>query len=91
MKKASIKKTKKPLILRFHDVVEPLPDFVARTANRPSVPSVCELEQLLRGILQILKKKVCILHNYRVKPAENGKVLTSEDFYTAPNCNYCSV
>ena len=58
MKKGSIKKkTQKSLILRIIDIVEPLNDFVARPANLPSVPSVCELEQLLRGILQILKKK----------------------------------
>ena len=49
--------TKKSLILRVQGIVEPFPDFVARPANRPSVPIVCELDQLLRGILQILKKK----------------------------------
>ena len=83
--KASIKiKTKKPLILRIHDVVEPLPNFVARPANRLSGPSVCELEQLSGGILKIfLKKERCILYIYRVKPAKNDKVLIPEDFHTA--------
>ena len=70
-----------------HDIVEPLPDFVARPANRPSVQSVCELDQLLRGILQLLKKERCILYNYRVKSAKNGKVLIPEDFHTLPNSN----
>ena len=49
-------KTKKSLIPRIHDIIEPLPDFVARPPNRSSVPSVCELDQLLSGVLQILKK-----------------------------------
>ena len=49
-------KTKKSLILKIHDVIEPLPEFVARPANWPGVPSVCELDQLLSEILQILKK-----------------------------------
>ena len=44
------------LILRIHGIVEPPPDFVRRPANRPSVPSICDLDQLLGGILQILKK-----------------------------------
>ena len=75
------------LILRIHDIVEPLPDFVAHPANRPSVPSVCELDQLLRGTLQILKKR-CILYNYRVKSANTAKlVLIPEDFHMVPNCN----
>ena len=78
-KKAAPKKTKKSLILRIYDIVEPLP-------NPPGVPSVCKLDQLLRGILQILKKERCILHDYRVKSAKNGKVLVPEDFNTAPNC-----
>ena len=78
-------KTKKSLILRIHDFVEPLPGFVARPENRPSVPIVCELDQLLRGLLQILNKERCILYNYRVKSAKNGKVLFPEDFQTAPN------
>ena len=51
-----ILKTKKFLILRIRDIIEPLPDFVARPANRLSVPSVCELDQLFSGFLQILKK-----------------------------------
>ena len=89
LKKVSIKKkTKKSLILRIHDIVEPLPDFLAQPANREVVPSVCELDQFLRGILQILKKERCILYNYRVKAAKNGKVLIPEDFHTAHNCNY---
>ena len=51
-------KTKKSLILRVHDSIEPLPDFVKRPANRPtSVPTICDLDQLLSEILQILKKK----------------------------------
>ena len=43
--------------------IEPLPDFVARPANRPSVPSICEIDQLFSGILQILKKEdaFCII------------------------------
>ena len=46
--KGSIKiKTKKSLVLRIHDIIEHLPDFVARSANRPSVPSICELDQSL--------------------------------------------
>ena len=45
---ASKYKPKSLLILRIHDIVEPLPDFVARPANRPSVPSACELGQFLR-------------------------------------------
>ena len=50
-------KTKNSLILRVHDIFEPLSDFFAHPANRPSVPSSCEREQLLSGILQILKKR----------------------------------
>ena len=43
--KGSIKiKTKESLILRIHDIVEALRDFVARPENRSSVPSVCELD-----------------------------------------------
>ena len=85
--KGSIKiKNKKSLILRIHDIIEPLPDLVARPANRPSVPRACELDQLLSGVLQILKKK-CILYNYRVKSAQNGKFLIPEDFHTASICN----
>ena len=49
-------KTKKSLILRIHVNIKPLPDFVARLENRPSVPSFCELDQSLSGILQILNK-----------------------------------
>ena len=62
------------LILRVHDIIKPFPDFVAHPANRPSVPSVCEIVQLLSGILQILRKK-CISYNCRVKSAKNGKFL----------------
>ena len=80
-------KTKKSLILRVHDITETLPDIVARPAIRPSVPSICELDQLLSGILQILKKKRCILYSYRVESAKNGNVLIPDDFRTAPNCN----
>ena len=80
-------KTEKSLILRNHDITEPLPDFVTHPANRPSDQSVCELDQLLSGILQVLKKQRCILYNYQVKSAKNGKILISEDFHTAPNCN----
>ena len=55
LKKGGIKiNTKKSLILKIHDIMEPLPDFVARPANQPSVPNICELDQLLSGILQIL-------------------------------------
>ena len=87
LKKGSIKiKTKKSLILRVHDIIRPLPDFAARPANRRSVPVICELDQLLNGILQILKK-ICILYNYRVNSVKNGKVLIPEDFHTAPNFN----
>ena len=87
LKKGSIKiKTKKSLILRIHDIIKPLPDFLARTANQPIVPVIYELDQLLNGILQILKKK-CIFYNYRVKSVKNGKVLVPEDFHTVPNCN----
>ena len=70
MQKGSIKmKTKKSLILRVHHIIEPLPDFVLRTANQPSVPSICELEPLLSGILQILKKKdaFCIIIELNVQ------------------------
>ena len=35
---------------------------------------VLELDQLIREILQIVKKW-CILNNYRVKFVENGKIL----------------
>ena len=79
------KKIKKSLIRRVHDNTEPLPDFVARPLDKPNVPSFCGLDQLLSGILQILKR--CILYNYRVKSAKNGKVLIPEDFHTAFNCN----
>ena len=83
LKKGSIKiKTKKSLILRIHDIIKPLPDFVARPANRLSVTSVCELDQLLSGVLQILKKQRCILYNYQVKSTINGKVLIPEDCHT---------
>ena len=34
-----------------------------------------------------IRKKRCILYNYPVKSAKNGKVLIPEDFHTAPNCN----
>ena len=80
-------KTKKSLILRAHDVIEPLPDFVARPANRPSVPIVCESNQFLSGFLQILKKKLCFLYNYRIKSAKNAKILFPGDLGRAPNCH----
>ena len=90
LKKDSIKiKSKKSLTLRFHDIIKPLPDSVARPANRPSFPIICELEQLLSGIVQILKKKIN-LYNYRMKSAKNGKILIPEDFHTALNCNKSS-
>ena len=58
LKKGGIKiKTKKSLILRIQDIVDRPPDFVLRPANQPSVPSVCELDQLFRGLLQIFKKR----------------------------------
>ena len=79
-------KTKKFLILRVHDIIKPLPEFVGRPENQPSVPKICQLDQLLSGILQMLKKR-CILYNYRVELAKNGKLLIPEDFHTAPNCN----
>ena len=62
--------------LKVHDNIEPLPDFAARPANRPSVPSICESDQMLSGNLKILKKKY-ILHNYRVKSAKIGKSFNS--------------
>ena len=87
MKKGSNKiKTKKLLILRVHDIIKILPDFVAHPANRPSVSIICQLDPLLSRILQILKKK-CILYNYWIKNAKNDKVSIPEDFHTAPNCN----
>ena len=59
LKKGSIKiKTKKCLILRIHDIIQPLPNFIAHPANLPSVPSIYELDQLLSGIHQTLKKKL---------------------------------
>ena len=64
LKKGSIKiTTKKFLILGVQDIIEPLPDVVARPANQPSVPSICEWDEFLSGILQILKKKdaFCII------------------------------
>ena len=83
LKKGRIKiKTKKSLILRIRDIIEPLPDVVAPPANRPSVPGVCKLDQLLSGVLQIKKKQLCILYNYGVKSAKNGKVLIPEDRHT---------
>ena len=89
MKKGSIKiKTKKSLNLRIHDIIEPLPDFVARPANRPSVPSDCNFGQLLSRILQIIKKNndaFCIISELNLQ--KNGKFLFPEDFHTAPNCN----
>ena len=86
LKKGSIKiRTKKSLILRVQDIIEPLPDSFGRPANRPSAPIICNLDQLLTGILQILKKS--ILYNYRVKSAKNGKYLIPEDSHTAPICN----
>ena len=54
-------KTKKSLILRVHDIIEPLPPFAARPANRPSFPSICELDQLLSGILKLIKNAFCII------------------------------
>ena len=78
LKKGSIK-------IKTKNIIEPLPDSFGRPANRPNAPIVCNLDQLLTGILQILKKS--ILYNYRVKSAKNGKVLVPEDSHTAPNCN----
>ena len=74
------------MLLRVLDITETLPDIVARPEIQPSVPTICELDQLLSGILQILKK-ICILYNYRVKSAKNGNVLIPEDFHTVSNCN----
>ena len=80
LKKGSIKiKTKKSLILRVHDIIEPLPDFVARPANRPSVPSVCEIIQLLSGILQIMKKnafRITIELNLQKRQSFNSRRLS---------------
>ena len=72
--KGSIKiKTKKSLILRIHDIIEPLPDLVARPANVPSVPRVCELDQLLSGVLQILKKNAfCIIIELNLHKTANS-------------------
>ena len=44
------------MILGMHDNIELIPDIAARPKNRPSIQSVCELDQLLFEILQILKK-----------------------------------
>ena len=40
--------------------IEPLPDFFAPPGNQSRVPIICELDQLLCEILQILKK-MCVL------------------------------
>ena len=54
-KVASIEKPKS-LILRAHDIIKLLLDFVELPANREILPITCEFDQLLSGILQILKK-----------------------------------
>ena len=88
LKKGSIKtKTKKSLILRVHDIIEPLTDFFAGAGNRPSVPSICELIQLLSGILQILKKKIAFCIIIEINLQKTAAVLIPEDFHTAANCN----
>ena len=43
------------LILRTHDNIKPIPDFVACPVDYPGVPSACEWDQLLSEILQIIK------------------------------------
>ena len=55
-KAVSKQKNKKSLIPRVHDIIGHLPDFAAHQANRPRNQSICELEQFLSGILQLLKK-----------------------------------
>ena len=56
------KKPKKSPILRVHDFNKSLLDYVARPAKRPRIPITCELDQLLSGVLQILKKDAfCII------------------------------
>ena len=80
-------KSKKYLILRIHDIVEPLPYFVARPASQPSVPNVCESDYLLREILQILKKKVdafCIIVELNLQ--KTAKFLFQKTFKKS----YCS-
>ena len=65
------------LIVRIHDNIKHIPDFVMR----PTVPIVSKLDQFLSEIHQILKK-ICSLCFYRVKL--NGKVLIPEEFCRAP-------
>ena len=65
LKKGSIKiEIKKILIVGIHDNIKPIPDCAEPPTNSSSVPIVCELDRLLSGTLQILKKNndaVCII------------------------------
>ena len=74
----------KSLILRIHDNIEPLPDFFARPANRPSVPSFLRVRSIVEWTSSNIKKNndaFCIIIEL------NLQVLTPEDFHTPPNCN----
>ena len=58
LKKGSLKiEIKKFLTVRTHDNIKPIPDSAAPPTKRSSAPNVCELDRLLSGLLQILKKK----------------------------------
>ena len=88
LKKGSIKtKIKKSPILRVHDIIEPLTDLFAGAANRLIVPNICELIQLLSGILQILKKKDAFFIIIERNLQKTADILIPEDFHTAADCN----
>ena len=74
-------KTEKFPIVRNSDNIKPIPDSATRPTNQPSAPRICELDQLLSEILQMLKKQRCILYNYPVESEKNGKILIPEDFH----------
>ena len=48
-------------------------------------PNCWELDKFFSEIRQLLKKQLCILYNYRVKFAKDGKILIPEDFHRAPS------
>ena len=79
LKKAA--QNKKFLIARIHDNIKFINNFSARPIDRPSIPIVCEIDQLLSETLQIIKKQWWILVNYPVKFAKNGNILIPKYFF----------
>ena len=74
-------------MLRIHDNIKPIPLFAVRPKSRPSVTSICELDQLLSEVFQKFEKNnlaFCIITELSL---QSGNILIPEDFHRAPYIN----